>query len=113
MVGKLLYNLGKALYSVVGKVHDALISPTQPPVMRTESMDDAYNLQGDVPVPAGSFRDTIQYYIGGTFVVTFLLTAILMRVFPKLGKKMTGKKAAPRRRTRRTARRRTYKRRKK
>lgn len=113
MLGKLFYNIGSALYGVVGAIHDALVSSDQPPVMQTQTMDDAYNLQGDAAVPAGSFRDTVKYYIGGTLVVTVVLTLLLCRMFPKLGKKMTAKKTLTRRRKRRTtARRRTYKRRK-
>lgn len=113
MIGKLLYKVGSALYGAFGAVHDALISPEQPATMTTESLNMAYDLQDVAPVNPGSFRDTVKYYIGGTFVVTLLLTVVLCRLFPKVGKKVTGKAKMTRRRRRRTTtRRRTYRRKK-
>ena len=113
MIGKILYQVGNALYSVFGAVHDALISPEQPATLTTENLDSAYEMGPSTPVQIGSFRDTIKYYIGGTFVVTLLLTVVLCRLFPKVGKKVAGKKTTVRRRRRRTTtRRRTYRRKK-
>lgn len=112
MIGKLLYQIGSALYGAFGAVHDALISPEQPPTMTTDSLNNAYELNDVAPVNPGSFRDTVKYYIGGTFVVTLILTIVLCRLFPKVGKKVAGKAKTVRRRRRTTTRRRTYRRRK-
>lgn len=113
MIGKILHQLGSALYSVFGQIHDALISPEQPATLTTEQLDaSATGDAAATPVMAGSFRDTIQYYIGGTFVVTLVLTVLLCRFFPKMGKKIAGKSTPVRRRARKTTRRRTYRKRK-
>lgn len=112
MIGKILHQLGSALYSVFGQIHDALISPEQPATLTTEQLDAGATGDGpNAPVMVGSFRDTIQYYIGGTFVVTLVLTVLLCRFFPKMGKKIAGK-STPVRRRRKTTRRRTYRKRK-
>lgn len=110
MIGKLLYNVGKSLYGIFAPVHDALVSPEMPPVLTQEMQEQAYD---GVATVTGNFKQTVQYYIGGTFVLTVLLTVVLCRFFPKLGKKVAGKKAPMRRRRRRTTtRRRTYRRKK-
>lgn len=108
MIGKILYQLGNALFGVVGAIHDALISPDQPATLTTDQLNPD-GLGADQPVMVGSFKNTVSYYIGGTFVVTILLTLALCRLFPKMGAKIAKKKPV---RRRRTAKRRTYKRRK-
>jgi len=108
MIGKILYKIGNALFGVFSKIHDALVSPDQPPVLSGEQMEFAASGTGpSEPVQVGSFKDTVAYYVGGTFVVTAALFFILARIIPGMkGKKRgstarrrTTRKAAPRRRT--------------
>jgi hypothetical protein len=116
-LGKILFQIGSGLYGIFGAIHDALISPDQPATLTTEELDQSDVIGPTVPVQVGSFRNTVQYYIGGVFVVTALVTFFLVKMVPSLNKLASGKKRATRRRTtrrkspvRRT--RRTYKRRK-
>jgi len=111
MIGKILYQIGNALFGVFGSIHDALISPDQPATLTTDQLAPE-GVGPETPVMVGSFKNTVSYYIGGTFVVTILLTLLVCRLFPKLGAKMAKKKPVRRRRRSTTTKRRTYKRRK-
>ena len=110
-ISSLLIKLGGFLLKPVGAIHDALRGSGAPLMTSsTISQSAASEDVGDAII-----GNTVKYYIGGTFLVTFLVVVFSCGGFAALGKKKRTytRKRKPATKSRRTTkRRRTYKRKK-
>lgn len=124
-VRSLLIKLGGFLLAPIGAIHDALRG-SEPGILASSTIAQSASSEDATDATIGN---TLKYYIGGTFLVTFLVVVFSCGGFAALGKKkrtysrrrkpytMSTKRRLARKRkaqTKRatTKRRRTYKRRK-
>ena len=111
-ISSILTKLGGFLLAPIGAIHDA-IRGSEPGLMTSQTISGTS--QSEVPEDV-AWGNTVKYYIGGTFLVTFLVVVFACGGFAALGKKKRTytrrRKPATKRRRKTTKRRRTYKRRK-
>lgn len=110
-ISSILTKLGGILLAPIGAIHDALRG-SSPGLITSATISGTSTSEDPVDVAWG---DTVKYYIGGTFLVTFLVVIFACGGFAALGKKKrtyTRRRKSPARKRRTTKRRRTYKRRK-
>ena len=110
-ISSILTNLGGFLLKPVGAIHDALRGDNSS-TLTSQTISGLCTSEAESDRAIGS---TIKYYIGGTFLVTFLIVVFSCGGFAALGKKKrtyTRKRKPATRRRKTMKRRRTYKRRK-
>lgn len=98
MIGKLLESVGKAVFPIVGPIHDVLggkDTPVSSATIQGWEGDDTYDI----------CKKTVYFYTGGTIVVGALLGLLLCKFLPMKKKRSTTRR---RRKATTTRRRRTY-----
>jgi len=106
-IRSLLIKLGGFLLAPIGAIHDALRG-SEPGILSSSTISQSASSQDATDATIGN---TLKYYIGGTFLVTFLVVVFSCGGFAALGKKKRTykrkRKPAAKRRRSTTKRRRT------
>ena len=98
MIGKLLTSVGKAVFPIVGPIHDVLggkDTPVSSEAIKGWEGDENYDLCGR----------SVYFYTGGTIIVGALLGLLLCKFLPMKKKRTSTRR---RRKATTTRRRRTY-----